>query len=522
MYRFLGFIILLIFMTGHLAAQVFPKEGSVLNYRIIGFSFPTFKKSTKYEIQIAAGYCNNVDSFEKKVIQTFYSASSKVIETVPAFGAQYTWRVTGTSKKSAPVQSSLFHFSTGRLPAVNVSAMRLRITNEAKKYKDAFVIVDDVNVMYNMQGDPVWYMPVMKQPDSTILSTRDVKLSPQGTITFVANNSICEVNYDGKILWQCPQKGIAKRKNATGYHHQCTRLQNGHFMALITLPQPSANNYRQYNATDNYSPQQIASLGALAEYDSTGKEVWSWESFNYFKNIHPQQLQSWFNDDNKQVRNTMDVHLNAFYFDEKAGVIYLSFRNVNTIVKVKYPEGDVLAVYGSHSQKNGGSLQKDLFCGQHSCNISMDGDLYLFNNNSCNPASPPSVLKIRLPATGNDTLEKTWEFPCSFSEKDSVGETYSTFPAGTDAAQNKNKVFFTTKFTSGGNVFELPDRSIFISISGNSGRALIVSPHQSILWSAVSERYAAATKKWIPNDPYRMSIIPSRKDLEQLIWNAEK
>ena len=504
-------------------AQVFPKEGSILNYRIIGFSFPAVQKATKYQIQIAAGYCNNVDSFEKKVILTFYSTGNRAVETVPAFGSRYTWRVTSVSKRSADVHSGLFHFSTGSLPAINTAAMRLRITNEAKKYKDAFVLLDDVNVIYDMQGNPVWYLPVMKQEDSVILSIRDLKLSPQGTLTFVTNNAIYEVNYNGKILWQYPEKGVAKKRNTGGFHHQCTRLHNGHYMALVSLPQsPTAINNWSNNDPGNYSSQQKASLGAIAEYDSSGNEVWSWESFNYFKNIPPQELQSWFHEDNKQVRSTMDVHLNAFYFDEKEGAVYLSFRNVSTIVKVKYPEGNVLAAYGSHTQQAGAPYQKDLFCGQHSCNISMDGYLYLFNNNSCDLAIPPTVLKIALPATGKDTLKKVWEFPCSYVEKDSVGGGYSSFPARADAAQIKNKVFFTTKFTSGGNVFELPDRSIFISISGNAGRTLIVSPGQNILWSAVSEKYAAATKKWIPNDLYRASIIPSRKDLEQLIWNSEK
>ncbi len=43
-------------MPIRLAAQVLPKDGSSLHYRIIGFSFPADKKATDYKIEIAQGY----------------------------------------------------------------------------------------------------------------------------------------------------------------------------------------------------------------------------------------------------------------------------------------------------------------------------------------------------------------------------------------------------------------------------------------------------------------------------------
>jgi len=524
MYKLYGLITLLLSISTGLIAQVFPKEGSNLNYRIIGFSFPDQQKAVKYQVRIAPAYYNNQDSFLRKITLTFNSTTNRIIETVPAFGTQYTWRVTYFSGNGATVNSPLYHFSTGTIPAVNTSETRLRITNKAKKYASAYILTDDVNVMYDMKGNPVWYLPVIKQEDSIVLLGRDIKLSPRGTITFLANMNIYEVNYDGKILWQGPEKGIINKKNtADYYHHQLSRLNNGHYMALISPFSPAVqNNKWESSDRSSYSPLQRASFGSIAEYDSTGKVVWSWQSFSYFRNFSPQQLESYFYDEDKQVRSSVDVHLNAFYFDEKESVVYLSFKNISTIIKVKYPEGKVLAAYGNLSQPPGATLQNSLFCGQHSCNISVDGDLYLFNNNTCNASSPPTVVKMKLPATANDTLKKIWEYQCSFFEKSSDGTGFSHFPTTINAAQNKGKALFTTKFTAGGNVTELPDRSMFISISGNSGRALIVGPDHNIIWSAVSERYASGNKKWLANDLYRISIIPSPKDLEQLIWNSEK
>ena len=52
----------------------------------------------------------------------------------------------------------------------------------------------------------------------------------------------------------------------------------------------------------------------------------------------------------------------------------------------------------------------------------------------------------------------------------------------------------------------------------------IVNKDKKELWSAVYEKYNVTTKKWEMPDKtvYRASIITSRKELEQLIWNSEK
>ena len=59
--------ILLFSLSFRLTAQVFPKEGSILNYRLIGFSFPGQENAVKYRVQIARANCSTVESFEKKL-----------------------------------------------------------------------------------------------------------------------------------------------------------------------------------------------------------------------------------------------------------------------------------------------------------------------------------------------------------------------------------------------------------------------------------------------------------------------
>jgi len=354
MYKFFCLLSLFTSVFHQLTAQLFPKEGSKLNYTIIGFSFPTQKNAVKYKIQLAAKNYYDVDSFENKVIANFYSGDSKMIERVPAFGLNYTWRVIYISSDSSVTKGALHHFSTGSIPATDTAINRLRITNGAKKYADAFVILDEQNVICDMHGTPVWYLPVIEKIDSNLLMARDLKLSPKGTITFFANMKVYETNYNGELLWSLP-KSATKGRDAMHYfyHHQFSMLNNGHYMALINPPPPQVTEVEEKNDPDSISDIQKKSLGSIEEYDSAGKVIWSWESFDFFKKFPQQTLKSYFYEDVGSAKTLLDVHLNAFYFDEKNKAVYLSFKNISSIVKIKYPEGNVLAVYGNLAKQPG-------------------------------------------------------------------------------------------------------------------------------------------------------------------------
>ena len=59
-------------------AQVLPKEGSKLHYRLIGFSFPEVKNNS-YTLQIAEGNYNTEDSFKKNIIVSLNSKKNKIV-----------------------------------------------------------------------------------------------------------------------------------------------------------------------------------------------------------------------------------------------------------------------------------------------------------------------------------------------------------------------------------------------------------------------------------------------------------
>jgi len=205
-----------------LNAQILPKEGSELHYRLIGFSFRQGPAGCKYKVEVAVGNYNNEDSFKKNIIVSFTSYSNKLIGEVPSFGKQYTWRAVFTNTHLDKTENKLFHFSTKIVPDVDTNVTRLRITKNAEKYKDWYIFSDGARTLYDMNGQPVWFMPDMK---GLKMTPRDIKLTPQGTITFLLENiGAYEINYNGDILWKAPDNGSVSGEHTEHYHHEFTRL----------------------------------------------------------------------------------------------------------------------------------------------------------------------------------------------------------------------------------------------------------------------------------------------------------
>ncbi len=480
-------------------SQVMPKDGSKLNYRIIGFSFPAIGNVSNYKIEIAAGNYNSRDSFNDKIIVVLYSNTNRVIGEVPSFGSHYTWRVVYTDKSKRIKNSVLFHFSTQMNPRVDTSKLRLKVLHPAEQHKDDYVSVDAGGVLYDMSGRPVWYIP-----DTNISGyVADMQITPWGTITFIYKDAY-EINYNGAILWKAPNNGLISgdtvRKEM--YHHELTRLSNGHYMVLgmqvvmCKLVSSKDTTYLVLSDNKNELPESgynTGRFGTIIEYDEKGNVVWSWKSSKYLLGTDFDYYESRV-DSNKRF----DPHDNAFFFDEKNKIIYLGFRNLNRIMKIAYPGGNVLNIYGEIFKPGVRGIGKGLFCNQHNIGRTRDGYLYYFNNNSCQfTDSMPAVVMLQEPVSPNDTFKKVWEYTCTVEEG------------------------YPKKFGNGGNVTELPDRSLFVNMGSEYSKLFIVNRNKKVLWSALPERFIETEERWTPIKEYRANIF-SRKDFEQLIWNAEK
>lgn len=493
-------IIACLFISFQCHSQVFPKENSFLNYRIVGFMFPAKNAVKKYKLEISAGTFSNIDSFGRNIIQTVESDSNKIIAEVPAFGKSYTWRITFEEKRNAIGTSPLYHFCTVFNRRVDTSKLRLKILQPAAaKYKDYYVSVDAGSVLYDMQGRPVWCVP-----DSIGINgnASDLKFTDESTITFMSLNAY-EINYNGDLLWKAPNDGAVNGEKKRGelYHHEFTRLSNGHYMILgmefkscKSVVTKDTSYILASDIQEEHDGYKRAKFGNIIEYDQSGKVVWSWKSREHLIGTDFDYANSL----DSIVR--FDPHDNAFYFDEKQNIIYLGFRNLNRIMKIQYPTGKVLGIYGDVYKPGTPHTGEGLFCNQHSIRRSMEGYLYIFNNNSCMLRdSMPTIAMFKEPESASDPLKKVWEYRCTVS--------------------NDVLYVFRNIFISGGSAKELPDGSIYANMSSSYSKLFIVNRNKHEKWAALPERFMEPDDKWVPIHEYRSDII-SRKNLEQLIWRA--
>lgn len=465
-------IALLLLMPGLVKASVLPVEGSTINYRLAGFTASSLPQAQYYRLEIASGTHYADNEFEKRIIISYEDTSKKMIQLLPEFGKSYTWRISGMNKKRSKkiVATQLCHFSTGSVPEIDTTKNRLRILNAAVAHKDMLLVTDNMAVMYNALGDPIWYLPELKNATQKNMRYRDLKPTIDGTFTALCSDGIYEFDYDGNILWQGPLNKTPKTDGVEYYHHDFTKLPNGHYMVLTNelIKKKIPSDLSMFDDNKVGTKDSILNIvaGAIAEYDNDGNIVWQWRSSDKFTD------EEYLSPKPGRGRLEPNMHMNGFWFDDKTKEIYVSFRNVNTVMKISYPSGKVICRYG---------FNKHLFKGQHTPLITTDGKLLLFNNNAT-LQQPGEVSYVARYTMQDCLLEKEWEFGCDIDTNAKVGTMV------------------------GGSVKELSNGDILVSV-GNTGRFFIVSPQKKILWNTIAENRMDGNEYWVPSSEYRTSYL---------------
>lgn len=474
-------ILALIFGGINAAAQVLPADGDSLHYRLIGFQVPEQPRTITYKLEIYAFNTNITKSLAAKPILTQQEKTNKIIATVPAFGKRYVWRVSYNRGKLPPIKSEAYSFVVRENPYSNSEVSRVDVINAATKYKDMLVFFDNNRSLYNMQGEPVWFLPqIAGINDTGIHVVRDLKLTKDNTITFLTNKNVHEMDYYGHILWSGPNDGRVSGKAAEQYHHEVTKLTNGHYMTIGDKFIPSDDVGKTDTATllpTNKGP--LTPCGTLIEYNAKNEIVWTWNSCNHIK------------------LGDLITHFNAFYLDEKNKVFYTSYRNIGRIIKAEYPSGRMLAQYGFDMNNDGSVLTGNIFS-QHNCNMNSDGNLILFNNNFKMHLSTaerekdcvPAVVVFKEPTAEDKTLQRIWEFKTDIDT-------------------------FTKPMSSGGGSVRELDKGDYLVCTGLPGRNFIVSADKKILWNVVT--WQKEKGEWKPASGYRISPI-RKEELPKILF----
>jgi len=475
---------------------VLPREGSKLNYRLIGFSIGESPKQPVYNIEVAKGDLKDAASFLNSIVAVFECTGVKNVFEVPSFGTDYTWRVVYPGAKTAGT-GKMHHFSTLKNEHVDTSLLRLRVMKPAAiQYREDFVSVDAGGVLYDMKGNPVWFIPDTNGIGGYL---GDLKFTANHTLTFIRGQDAYEIGFDARVLWKAPTHSDPHDTSHVRYHHEFTKLSNGHYMILGTelvrckRIKTADSSYTVVSANGTTAEgYRISRFGTLVEYDSKGRVVWSWKSSEHLIGSDFDYI------DDRDSMMRIDPHENAFYFDEKNQTIYLGFRDLNRFMKIGYPSGKVTGIYGKIFKPGQRETGSGLFCHQHNILRTHDGLLCFFNNNSCsNTDSMPTVAMLREPGAPGGELEKVWEHTCT-AEIDSP-----------------------KKYASGGNVAELPDGSFFVCMGSEYSKLFIVNRDGKEQWTALPEKYYETEGRWRSNHQYRAAII-TRKQYEDLVWSVEQ
>lgn len=238
---------------------------------------------------------------------------------------------------------------------------------------------------------------------------------------------------------------------------------------------------------------QLIPFTTIIEYNPEGKVVWKWRSVDYFIRSDI------FNHPGTDGYADIDAHANSFYFDQRKNKVYVSFKNINRIVVVSYPDGNILQEYGEHYPANAKPTNL-LFSEQHCIKVTETGSLYLFNNNIDHANRAPSIIEFSQPNNKGGELKKTWEYVC---------------PTGN--IQYSDDIIKLGRH--GGKVRQLHDKSFFVGMCSPYWDLFIVNRDKKVEWSAIPQCYDESMKKWKPTSSYRSNIVMPEDQLEKMIWN---
>ena len=447
----------------HCKAQIFPAPESKLNYTQVMFEYPGVKGAVGYIIQLAEDTANT--TFDHFLVEQRDSATATLVTDLQ-FGKKYKWRYAGT-KNGQPITwigPYKFQVMADSLISSNLVG-NLISTNDASN-AGGLIINDCTRTINDRTGKIVWYLDkvqwhVLFKKKNLELKPQliDLRLTPSGTITYLADSIATETDLNGNKLWRAPNDGKVSGASTESYNHDFKRLSNGHYLVLGNELWRKLPHYRDTLATQKKYPNRKlmdgreygqVEFGTVMEYDKNGKLVWSWNSQNYFDSdaLSPRTGSA-------QPDFELKAHINAVSIDAKNEYAYIGFRNISRIVKVDKKTGRVVDSWGL-KLPTGGAKNEVLLHQQHDANILEDGSLAVFNSNDYPGSDSFSRAVIFSTGTADDG-KVLWSYDCNFESLDRHADR------------------------NGGNVDELKNGNLLVCM-GNMNHIFEVTRNKKIVW----------------------------------------
>lgn len=434
-----------------------PEPGAKLNHTQIMFEYPAVSKAMEYHLVVRQRVVN--DKKDTTIVPAIDQRDSTTATLVDGlhFNSLYEWDVEALDASGKTISKSPTHrFSILYFPETDPALNRVRVIKNDSKNVSGLVTLDYSHSIVNRAGDPVWTVvpiPMMISPSDLI---RDIRVTPQGTITMLTTRQVYELDIDGKILWKGPNDGAVSGDKSEYYHHAFQRLPNGNYLAM-------SNEIIVKNLPDGSDTVRV-NFGTLIEYPFWGKPVWVWRSKDYFTGNEI------FNSRSDKGKLQASLHLNAVSVDAKGEYLYAGFRDMNRVLKIEKKTGKVVASYGNK-----------MFWHQHDANIFPDGTIAVFNNDSI---ADPKITSSAMIFDQSTPPKITWKLDCNF-----------------DSLSNG-------KSEKMGSVDLLPNGHYLIDMGGVN-RVIEVSREKEIFWDVFPESWSVTEKKWTELKQYRAHYASS-------------
>lgn len=438
--RFL--LVLFLFIGFCLQGNIIPKDSTTLNYTHVVFEYPPIQNAFVYEIFF---YKNNqVDPFHSQRDSTHITFCCLF-----EFGNSYRWNYIAYNKQMQAIfKSPQYSFSIANDRAYDTASYDNLVRGSYQN--NGLYLIDQTRNIITSKGQELWRMPILKNLSLTSESNmRDLRMTKSGTFTVLIAPSIAiEFDKDGNILWMAPHSTLTDTNQYEKYHHDFRKLNKGTFMVMsetegssiikVSKEQQNLLLKSQKIKLENNTLYYNDVFGTLIEYSTNGEVLWKWSSKDF---LTEQVLDGWIPE---------GPHSNAFFFDEVKKHIYFGFKNLGLILKIEYPSGKVIKTFGLQLSNNQLVTSQGVFAQQHSIEIIRNGNILIFNNDSCDLEEiNSSLVVLNEQSPEKDKLVK--KVSCRFDNQDD------------------GKAF---KY---GSAEELPDGNILLGI-GAKGRVVVLDP----------------------------------------------
>ena len=251
----------------------------------------------------------------------------------------------------------------------------------------------------------------------------EVEPLPNENLLIISGTNLYEINKPGDIVWMYSDDSA---------HHDVDVLSDGSII---------------YCYFDNYPMgQKPLMMDGVKIMDRTSGEVlWQWKVSDHLSMDDYCPI-CW-----DSYRWVLDwTHLNMVYFDEEDSAVYINLRNLNRMIKIDYPSGEILWSLG-----DGGDFGEGIFSHAHDPMLLPNGNILLFDHGFHRPGSTENysrVIELEVDP-GSGYAEIVWEY-------------------------RETPDFYCE---IGGDADRLPNGNTLIADAANS-RVIEVSPDREVVW----------------------------------------